>query len=162
MKIMCKTSLILKYVPDSCSKTHPYVYLHWRVLAACHSGTEDGAGVLLINSGLDLLTSNKRYTPIFFPPTAQPCTNTASETQHVTSSSTSKLQKLQHRLVYFFCTFNWFISSCCWRCMVQRTEYSFIYILFSLFSQSVRFYSIWILIDKNVYLQFKGKVHSKI
>ncbi len=37
-----------------------------------------------------------------------------------------------------------------------------LHILFSLFSQSVRFYSIWILIDKNVYLQFKGKVHSKI
>lgn len=33
--------------------------------AACHSGTEDGAGVLLINTRLDLLTSNKRYTLFF-------------------------------------------------------------------------------------------------
>ncbi len=44
-------------------------FIRFRIIffsAACHSGTEDGAGVLLVNTGLDLLTSNKRCTLFFF------------------------------------------------------------------------------------------------
>ncbi len=79
-------------------------FIRFRIIffsAACHSGTEDGAGVLLINTGLDLLTSNKRCTLFYFLFTAQPCTNTASETQHATSRSTSKFKNTNTGLFTF-------------------------------------------------------------
>ncbi len=82
--------------------------------------------MLLINTGLDLLTSNKRCTLFYFIFTAQPCTNTASETQHATSRSTSKFKNINTGLFTFSVpstgSFPHVVGG---GGGVQRTEYSF-------------------------------------